>query len=270
MVPDEHQAFSSDITHQTIRFVAWNPVDHLRLVWWQFVIPRKAILYHGQVGDLVFFRHAARSAITLAWLPLLIVIIGHSLGSDAQTPVLDIDAIRLPFWTWIGIVGLGWALSQFIAHQNNCLLALFLWIPITCLAFVGTGLIAAHAEADNITVIAFLISSIVTISLISLSDEGQLPPEEMTNPSGTTASIITILCALAVMLSGFDHNIHATTGLVAATVFVGWLVLFTVALILTVGIAKYNGFEPEIHWPGRAVIAALLLAYALLALTQFV
>lgn len=82
----------------------WNPLDHLRLLWWVLVEPQDFSLYKAQAGTEELYQIGKWSASTLIWLPLFIPSL--ALATETLPRVLppslnDVSLTTSLFMAWL-------------------------------------------------------------------------------------------------------------------------------------------------------------------------
>jgi hypothetical protein len=97
----------------------WNPLDHMRLLWWVLVNPWRLSNYRDVFDGPEWRYYSKRSerrigtwlSSTLAWLPILVVTLGYGLNNSGTTSFLEVMAWRAislglaAAWLLTGLLG---------------------------------------------------------------------------------------------------------------------------------------------------------------------
>lgn len=86
----------------------WNPLDHLRLLWWVFFVPGRLTTYRRKHGQESTRPIGTWLASTLLWIPLLIPILAVGLHT------LPVGSELVPLWLLIAGMVLGWLLTAWM------------------------------------------------------------------------------------------------------------------------------------------------------------
>ncbi len=92
----------------------WNPLDHLRLLWWILVAPQRLVMYREAYGEDDEYRVGKWLISVLAWLPLFVLIVALEIGT---IPCVITD---LPI-TYCGLgasMALTWALVNYFKSKS--------------------------------------------------------------------------------------------------------------------------------------------------------
>lgn len=94
-------------------FSPWNPLNHLRLLWWVFVKPERLHAYRNWRGRDVVKGVGVWLSSVLLWLPLFIPLLGVGIGTipTAERPI--------PLWLiGLGVI-VGWLLTGALASREK-------------------------------------------------------------------------------------------------------------------------------------------------------
>lgn len=108
----------------------WNPLDHVRLVWWLFRTPERVRIYKLQYGRRSLHRVGKWPVSLLIWLPILIPTLALGLGTLPRSP----DAWPPATYFWLsGALALICLLTGWLGDSDHIASGL----ALTSLAFVG-------------------------------------------------------------------------------------------------------------------------------------
>jgi hypothetical protein len=112
----------------------WNPLDHLRLLWWMLVAPQGLKAYREAFGEKDERRVGKWLASNLTWLPLFIPTLALGLGT---LPRMRDDPLSTAYlWISLGLtLAWAWALTGWLIESDYELVA-------SILAFILAGVVA--------------------------------------------------------------------------------------------------------------------------------
>jgi hypothetical protein len=110
MTDDPSQDINSQDSGAPRPLSPWNPLDHLRLLWWVLVTPQQLKAYRKAYGENAERRVGSWLTSTFAWLPLFILALALGLGTTASsrppsTAFLVLSLVLVPIWTLTGWFG---------------------------------------------------------------------------------------------------------------------------------------------------------------------
>lgn len=93
---------------------AWNPVDHLRLLWWLLVTPTVLYQYKEHFGEHSLYPISRWLVSTLIWLPLFIPTLAFTLAILPSPPISIYDWILLN-----GGLLMAWLLTGWLGDRED-------------------------------------------------------------------------------------------------------------------------------------------------------
>ena len=144
---------------QVQRFLAFNPFDYFRLLWWMLVIPQQLINYREKFGEADEMRLSKWLTSSLIWLPLLIpnLALGLELFSHVNNALLP-DTY---FGISAGLVGC-WLLVGWLGDLDKD----FAFLVVLLVAF-GMGFGVAGIVASGIVVIVAVIVAVLVAFIVA-------------------------------------------------------------------------------------------------------
>ena len=96
------------------RLSPWNPLDHLRLLWWMLVMPQQLVDYREVYGVEDEIRVRGWLINTLAWLPLFLLALARGLKTLPQESMLPSTYL----WVSAGLVPI-WILTGWLVQKKS-------------------------------------------------------------------------------------------------------------------------------------------------------
>jgi len=144
---------------QVQRFLAFNPFDYFRLLWWMLVIPQQLINYREKFGEADEMRLSKWLTSSLIWLPLLIpnLALGLELFSHANNALLPETFFKIS----AGLVGC-WLLVGWLGDLDKD----FAFLVVLLVAF-GMGFGVAGIVAGGVVVIVAVIVAVLVAFIVA-------------------------------------------------------------------------------------------------------
>jgi hypothetical protein len=256
---------------------AWNPMDHLRLLWWVLVAPQELKIYRKTFGKKEEVRVGNCLVSTLTWLPLFILTLALGLGT-----LPHIEDTPLPSAAYLGIslgLAMTWVLTGWLAKWLGKMTserAFFLGFYVATSAFVVvaavvTGVVALGVTFDIAGFGAIGLVFAMTLS-VALGVAIGLALEAAMLVFGAASGVM-----LGTMLTLLNTEGNARAGTAKFAVF------FVIAIIASVSAAGMaprwvlgveGGVEKSLKtghsfWLAQGAFGALVLAYAFLVWFSF-
>jgi hypothetical protein len=106
------------------RLNPWNPLDHLRLLWWVLVTPKRLVAYREAYGENDEQKVSRWLVVTFVCFPALVVTLAYVFGTPHTITFLSL----VVYWWVLSGASVGWALiagnrrnsSRLALYPKNC------------------------------------------------------------------------------------------------------------------------------------------------------
>ncbi|MCP4539888.1 MAG: hypothetical protein GY832_22340 [Chloroflexi bacterium] len=142
----------------------WNPLDHLRLLWWVLVTPQRLLAYRETFGE-----NAERSVgrwlvSTLVYLPIFIVTL--ALGLRILPRAEKAFSPTLCLWMSVGLT-IAWVLTSQSDPESGCLTGvggIVMLAVIDVAVSIAVSLVVAGVEVGMMGITALLVAFSAAVS----------------------------------------------------------------------------------------------------------
>jgi hypothetical protein len=259
MVDDPSQNAKSQDSPPPRPLSPWNPLDHLRLLWWVLVTPQQLKAYRAAFGENAERRVGKWLASTLAWLPLFVLTLAMGLGT---LPGAETGRLRTAdLWTSVGLV-LAWMLTGRLGKDSGCLAGLMLLIT----AMLST-MFAVSAR-----VLAF---DTAVVDVVAFNAVGGIKVVLAMGLLFGLAAVAAIIIVAVVVGDAAHYMAIVAAGYVAMHIVIGRLTFFVAFLLalptayFLVNVVKKSLKTGHLSWFARGAFGALMLAYTFLIWFSF-
>lgn len=250
----------------------WNPLDHLRLLWWVLATPQRLKAYRGTFGEKAERRVGKWLVSALTWLPLFIPTLAIGIGTLPRMERAFPSVIYL--WISHGLV-LAWFLTSWFGDRDNprasgVALGMAIILTLGVTIFVPGGL------AVGVTgVVALGVAVLITLGVavgVAVFVTGAFEVGATGDTRADVASVVTlgvvgsvvlatVFGVVMIMTENMTKPVMYEELLIVASVVVGILIGLVFAVVSSVRKGLETGHP---SWAARGSLAMLLLAYAFL------
>lgn len=271
--PKEPQSKRQKLAEQgdLVLLSAWNPLDHLRLLWWLLMAPQTLNAYQEQYGKDSVHPVGNWLASTLTWLPIFIPTLALGIGTlPSSTPAFY-------QWTSTALILLwlltGWFGGRKNKEEKELLIGVGLFVVGAVGLFVARG-IAAEVTAG----VAAAVAAGVVLGMavgVALEVTGQVAKAVLKGVArGAARGVRLILLVMFAMIFTMIFAVTGVMGLVMALI-----VAFVMALVvesvlagvvvgvvagIVAGVVEDSIKSGQASWLSRLIFTILLLDYAFL------
>ncbi|TGO02666.1 hypothetical protein PN36_21110 [Candidatus Thiomargarita nelsonii] len=257
--------YAQEAKKQRRRFLSlslFNPLDHLRLLWWTLVMPQQLIAHREICGDKEQKRVGKWLVSTLIWLPLLMPILGLGLGLlPHSSKALSVDTYLLlsagVFVCWLLI---GWLGNIYIDENDwdrDVILVGILVVTVGVAVGVNIGVelgVAGSLACYVAWCVALLVAGSLVCGVVCCVELGV----------AGVIMLVGVMVAVVVGITGVVLGVMA--GFLAGMVAFG--VMFVVEVGMTFVVEKsLNTGTPS--WIARLAFLLLIAAHLFLILYSF-
>ncbi len=234
----------------------WDPLDHLRLLWWILVNPQQLRAYRGAFGNKDERRVGTWLTGTLTWLPLLILTLALGPGTLPRTEAAYLSTIYL--WISAGLA-MGWVLTGWIGKSNIEAFEMA-GVVALCVVFVVARAVVSHMALGVAGIVALVVALVVPL-VVAFAVAGNVEFIVARGVAGcmTFAAVGLVASIVVSVVSCAKDDVVCWAGIVAPFMTAGALEVFVVRSLKT--------GRPS--WPARAAFGALVLAHAFLVWFSF-
>jgi hypothetical protein len=233
------------------RLNPWNPLDHLRLLWWVLVTPQRLLAYREVYRENDERRVNKWLTHTLICLPIFVVTLALGVGILPST-----ERHFSSVYLWVSLV-LAWALLGWLQREFTVLAVGFLFIVASFVAermAVGTtGILAFFA----VSAVTFVVTGVVAVSVAS----------------NTAIHVIGVKLSVAIIAAGFAIlGVAMARGSEVAVSIVAGVITFMATLVVMGGMAdiiKGSLSNGRPSWLARGAFGALMLVYVFVTWFSF-
>jgi hypothetical protein len=199
---------SANLTSPNLRFLSpWNPLDHLRLLWWVLVTPQRLVAYRE-----VFGKNAERSVgewlvNTLAWLPLFIPLLALGLGTlprieESSTTYLGASVGLVVAWV---LTGRGSSLKgkMFLLACSWWLVVTFVWVN-TMRSVSAVGVVSALVGRDWVNGVIGVVVGLTMLKVAGVVESAVKDSLKTGKSSGLTRGSFGVLVLAYALLIWFS------------------------------------------------------------------
>ncbi len=193
----------------------WNPLDHLRLLWWVLVTPQRLLAYREVFGE-----NAERSVSkwlisAIACLPLILINVAQVLGTLTRSESLATHIRNSIGWIMVGVLS-GWLTqkkntwAQIVLFFVSSVLKIYLTFIISsfvaCVVLLLTILLGITSK--NTHTVMFMITLVLAFLVIAMTNtriENEIKESQRTGrPSPISRGVFTLCLAAYIFLIWFS------------------------------------------------------------------
>ncbi len=148
------------------RLSPWNPLDHLRLLWWVLVTPQRLLVYREAFGEKDEHRIGRWQVSTFALLPLLLV----TLALKMRTLPFGWDILPNVYPWIIVVLVVVWLFTALFGRRHTVAAGIGMGLLMIIMVLIAVLSIANGVTANTVSTtgrLIFIVMFVVMTSLMS-------------------------------------------------------------------------------------------------------